>query len=92
MIPMTANKFTKNILTIFAALIVMLSAVTLKVSAAETDTDNSTSQSAAEENPSTGSSTPFSKALGIGLAAVSIGAIVHSYKVLGIADCDCDEN
>ena len=88
---MTTKRITKSILTVFSALIVMLSAVTMTASAAETDSESSTSQSAAEHNPSTGSSTPLSKALGIGLAAVSIGAVIHYYKVLGIADCECDE-
>ena len=86
------KKLTKTFLTAISAMIIMLSAAAaLNVWAQEnTDTQTSSSQQAeaesdeSSENPSTGYSNAYTKALGIALAALSIGSIVKSYKALGL--------
>lgn len=86
------KKLTKTFLTAISAMIIMLSAAAaLNVWAQEnTDTQTSSSQQAeaetdeSSENPSTGYSNAYTKALGLALAALSIGAIIKSCKALGL--------
>ena len=86
------KKLTKTFLTAISAMIIMLStAAAVNVWAQEENSaQTSTSQQAeaetdeSSENPSTGSSNVYTKALGLALAALSIGAIIKSYKALGL--------